>query len=101
MPNIYSSSFFCSTILSQMSTEYDYVIIGGGTAGLVVAARLSEDASKKVAVIEAGSNRKGDPRIDIPGLALSLYEDTDYDWSFLTEPQVSLVTSQKDSQNTC
>ncbi|KAL1615622.1 hypothetical protein SLS54_008889 [Diplodia seriata] len=69
---------------------YDYVIVGGGTAGLVLAARLSEDSSKLVAVIEAGANRKGDPRIDTPGLAMSLYEDKDYDWCFLTEPQEAL-----------
>ena len=34
---------------------FDYVVVGGGTAGLAVAARLSEDPSKNVAVVEAGS----------------------------------------------
>jgi choline dehydrogenase-like flavoprotein len=49
--------------MSSISTEeftskqYDYVIIGGGTAGLVVAARLTEDPNITVAVLEAGENR--------------------------------------------
>ncbi|KAF2137449.1 GMC oxidoreductase [Aplosporella prunicola CBS 121167] len=73
-----------------MAAGYDYVIVGGGTAGLVVAARLSEDGSKSVAVIEAGANRKGDPRIDTPGLLKTLYGDPDYDWNYMTEPQAEL-----------
>ena len=36
---------------------YDYVVIGGGTAGLAVAARLTEDAAVNVLVLEAGENR--------------------------------------------
>lgn len=68
--------------------EYDYIIVGGGTAGLVVASRLSEEGDKSVLVIEAGANRKGDPRIDTPGMMTTLYDDPDYDWAFMTEPQV-------------
>ena len=34
--------------------EFDYVVVGGGTAGAVVAARLSEDPSRQVCLIEAG-----------------------------------------------
>lgn len=49
------------------SKSYDYVIIGGGTAGLTLAARLTEDPSVSVGVIEAGQNRLADPNILVPG----------------------------------
>lgn len=48
------------------SQTFDYVIIGGGTAGLVLAARLSEDPGVHVAVLEAGEKR-----LDVSPLSLS------------------------------
>jgi choline dehydrogenase-like flavoprotein len=68
--------------------EYDFIIVGGGTAGLVVANRLTEDPETRVLVIEAGADRLTDPKITIPGLATTLYDDPQYDWTFSTAPQV-------------
>lgn len=67
---------------------YDYIIVGGGTAGLVVASRLSEDADVSVLVIEAGGDKTKDPFVMTPGLLGGLYGKDEYDWSFLSVPQV-------------
>ena len=73
-----------------LSHKYDYIIVGGGTAGLVVAARLTEKSDVTVGVLEAGKNRLGDMLIDCPGLFLQMFNDPQYDWAFRTEPQVRL-----------
>ena len=77
-----------TSLTAGLAEEYDFVIIGGGTAGLVVASRLTEDPDLRVLVIEAGQNRLKDPRVTIPGLALSTYSDPQYDWNFVSTPQV-------------
>lgn len=76
-----------------MDEEYDYIIIGAGIGGLVLANRLSEDADSKVLVIEAGPNHIGDPFIDTPGLLSTLYGNPDYDWDYMSVPQVWSMTS--------
>ncbi|POS72820.1 choline dehydrogenase [Diaporthe helianthi] len=72
-----------------MASEYDFVVVGGGTAGLVVAARLSEDPNSKVLVLEAGSDHTEDPRVKIP-IFYSALLGSEADWSFRSEPQKSL-----------
>lgn len=68
--------------------QFDYLIVGGGTAGLTVATRLSENADHTIGVIEAGGDQTEDPLILTPGLATSAANNPLYDWSFETTHQV-------------
>ena len=52
---------------SFLSQRYTHLIIGGGTAGLVVAARLSENPDITVGVLEAGSAAFDEQKINVPG----------------------------------
>ncbi|KAF9629082.1 putative aryl-alcohol dehydrogenase protein [Lasiodiplodia theobromae] len=72
---------------SFLSQSYDYIIIGGGTAGLVLAARLTEDPNVTVGVLEAGKNALGDPLVDTPALFLQMLGNPEYDWCMKTTPQ--------------
>ncbi|KAK9342209.1 glucose-methanol-choline oxidoreductase [Lipomyces starkeyi] len=73
-----------------MVEGYEFIIVGGGTAGLVLANRLTEDLKKEVLVIEAGTDRLDDPKVTIPGLATTTLDDPLYDWTFTTTPQENL-----------
>ena len=69
------------------SNEYDFIVVGGGTSGLVVATRLAENPYARVLVLEAGGDHSSDPRVTTPALWPSLL-GTDFDWAYLTESQV-------------
>ena len=72
-----------------MSTEFDYIIVGAGTAGCLLANRLSADASKRVLLIEAG--RRDDYHwIHIPVGYLYCIGNPRTDWLYQTEPQPGL-----------
>jgi len=73
---------------SQDNITADYIVIGGGTAGLVVANRLTENSNVSVLVFEAGSDLTQDPRVNIPALWTTLMGST-ADWQFSSVPQVS------------
>lgn len=70
-----------------VSQDYDFIVVGGGTAGLVVAARLTEDPSIKVAVIEAGKNLMNDKNVSTPSLYPTLIGRKEYDWCMTSIPQ--------------
>jgi choline dehydrogenase-like flavoprotein len=69
--------------------DYDFIIVGGGTAGLTVAARLSENSSCQVGVLEAGAANIFDPMIMVPALCFQIPGNPKYDWAHKTVPQVS------------
>lgn len=69
--------------------SYDYVVVGAGSAGCAVAARLSEDPEVTVALIEAGPPARG-RLFEIPAL-FSQQLKTAYDWDFETEPESRLA----------
>ncbi|MDQ0315410.1 choline dehydrogenase [Amorphus orientalis] len=70
-------------------TEVDFVIVGSGSAGAALAARLSEDGKHSVLVLEYGGSDVG-PFIQMPA-ALSYPMNMDrYDWGFASEPEPGL-----------
>lgn len=75
--------------------EYDFIVIGGGSAGSVVANRLSEISSWKVLLLEAG----GDETIvsDIPGAAQYL-QRTNIDWQYKTVAQTGSCLAFNDNK---
>ena len=73
---------------SFAATSFDIVIVGAGTAGLALAARLTEDPGITVGVIEAGLDRTNDPKVLTPGFTPTMWGDPNYDWIFDTVPQI-------------
>jgi choline dehydrogenase len=74
-------------------TQFDYVIVGAGSAGCVLAARLSEDADVKVCLLEAGPPDTAD-EIHLPPGQLAL-ATSKYDWAFLSDPEPGLDYRQR------
>jgi choline dehydrogenase len=68
---------------------YDYIVIGAGSAGCVLANRLSEDASVRVLLLEAGP-KPTNPWIRIPAGMSRLFLPNRYNWGYFTEPEPQL-----------
>ncbi|MBV9091213.1 MAG: GMC family oxidoreductase N-terminal domain-containing protein [Mycobacteriaceae bacterium] len=68
--------------------ETDYVVVGTGSAGSVLANRLSADPASRVTVLEAGPEDK-DKFVHIPAAFAKLFR-SEMDWDYLTEPQKEL-----------
>ncbi|KAK1975635.1 GMC oxidoreductase [Colletotrichum cereale] len=74
---------------ATIQDEYDFIIAGGGTAGLVLANRLSESGKQRVLVLEAGPNPEVVSAYKAPG-GNQFLGGTAVDWSFYTTPQENL-----------
>ncbi|KZV75245.1 GMC oxidoreductase [Peniophora sp. CONT] len=71
--------------------EYDFIVIGGGTAGAVMASRLSEDPDVTVLVIEAGQSNTAGPDVDLIQIPYrATVVSSEFDWNYTTVPQAAL-----------
>jgi choline dehydrogenase len=85
---IFSESFNLAAGVTKQRNTYDYIIVGAGSAGCVLAARLTEDKRVRVLLLEAGAPTR--PReSQIPAAFSKLYK-TAVDWNYSTEPEPHL-----------
>ncbi|TEB27972.1 pyranose dehydrogenase [Coprinellus micaceus] len=77
------------TISSFPNVTYDFVIVGGGTAGAVLANRLTENPRWNVLVIEAGPSHEGVLDSMVPNFSFNL-QNTIHDWNYTSTPQPGL-----------
>lgn len=68
---------------------FDYIVVGSGSAGGVIAARLTEDPSISVLLLEAGAEDVGDDNLKIPAAFPNLFK-TKWDWNYQTADQKHL-----------
>ena len=71
------------------SEEFDYIIVGAGSAGCTLACRLTEDPKVRVLLLEAGG-RDRDPLIHIPLGVGKMWQERRHDWGYDTEPEPML-----------
>ena len=72
-----------------MDTRYDYIVVGAGTAGCIVAARLSEDPNVEVLLVEAGGTDRL-PIIAMPGALPFVYQNKHIQWGHHSGPEPGL-----------
>ena len=80
----------CYCAITKAET-FDYVVVGGGTAGLVIANRLSETPTVRVAVIEPGGDERNNPNVTVATnyITQNAY-NTPIDWAYRTVPQLGV-----------
>ena len=73
--------------------KYDYIIVGAGSAGCILANRLSESGQHSVLVVEAGP-KDGALSLKIPAAMLTNLKSTKYNWAFKGDPEPELNNRQ-------
>ena len=70
------------------SEVFDFIIIGGGAAGLTVASRLADISNISILLLEAGKDHTSDVSVECPRCFATLYGNPEYDWDYDNVPQV-------------
>ncbi|KAF5286203.1 hypothetical protein FQA39_LY16373 [Lamprigera yunnana] len=83
------------TTVDKIDPEYDFIIVGAGTAGSVIANRLSEVPEWKVLLVEAGGHES--ELTDVPLFSLYLHRSK-YDWGYRTQPQSTACQAMIDQR---
>jgi len=78
---------------ASFSREFDYIVIGAGTAGCVLAARLSEDSRHRVCLIEPGGSERH-PYVTIPAAVGAAIMNPKFGWGLMTTPQPGIKGRQ-------
>ncbi|KAJ7693420.1 aryl-alcohol-oxidase from pleurotus Eryingii [Mycena rosella] len=76
--------------LTKLKLTFDFIVVGGGTAGNVIANRLSENPSNKVLVLEAGGSDANVLNVEVPFFAPRATPYTPQDWNYTTTAQTAL-----------
>jgi choline dehydrogenase len=75
--------------MAEVALGFDYVVVGGGTAGCALAARLSEDSRRTVCLLESGGTGKS-VFVDVPGTIVMAQRSDTLNWRFQSVPQPQL-----------
>ena len=75
--------------MPELSQGFDYIVVGGGSAGCALAARLSEDASRSVCLLEAGGSGRS-ILASVPGAIVMAQRSAALNWRLQSVPQQQL-----------
>jgi choline dehydrogenase-like flavoprotein len=83
--------------IKVVAQQFDFVVVGGGSAGAVIASRLSEDPQCRLALIEAGERPPEISALPIAPPVMQLNPTTD--WMFTADPGKSRVRAQRTARS--
>ncbi len=75
--------------MTSLQKEYDYIVVGAGSAGCVLANRLSEDSASRVLLLEAGP-KDGSIILRMPAALGLPLQSTRFNWGYTSEPEPGL-----------